>query len=157
MAHRQNIIVVSVAYRLGVFGYMHNEAFLSEDGVMGNFASLDQRAALQWVNQHIASIGGDPTDVTITGCSAGGQSVLVHLTSPQSWPYFQKALTFSAPIGLPYKTKEEVTPFYNQIIDIFSLLLLIVIVIRNSWYCAVNQISIMLIRLINLVAAHTVT
>lgn len=120
MAHRQNIIVVSVAYRLGVFGYMHNEAFLSEDGVMGNFASLDQRAALQWVNQHIASIGGDPTDVTITGCSAGGQSVLVHLTSPQSWPYFQKALTFSAPIGLPYKTKEEVTPFYNQIIENLS-------------------------------------
>ena len=59
VATRQNIIVVSVAYRLGVFGYMHNKAFLEEDGVMGNFASLDQRAALKWVNENIKSIGGN--------------------------------------------------------------------------------------------------
>ena len=63
---------------------------------------------------------GNPNDVTITGCSAGGQSVLVHLTSPQSWPYFHKALTFSAPLGLPFKTVEEATPFYNGILEELS-------------------------------------
>jgi carboxylesterase type B len=45
--------------------------------------------------------------VTITGCSAGGQSTMLHLTSPQSWPYFSKVVSFSGPNGIPYKNLTE--------------------------------------------------
>ena len=67
IADRQNIIVVQVAYRLGVFGFAHNSEFIAEDGVMGNFGTLDQRMAMQWVKKHISNLGGDPDKVTISG------------------------------------------------------------------------------------------
>lgn len=111
LADRQNVIVVSVAYRLGVFGYAHNSEFIQEDGVMGNWGSYDQRMALIWVNRYIHNIGGDPNQVTISGCSAGGQSTMLHLTSPDSWPYFSKVVSFSAPNGLPYKNLTEAGEF----------------------------------------------
>ena len=107
IADRQKIIVVSVAYRLGVFGFAHNSEFMKEDGFLGNFGSYDQRMALVWVNKFIENVGGDPTQVTISGCSAGGQSTMLHLTSPDSWPYFNKVVSFSGPNGLPYKNLTE--------------------------------------------------
>ena len=55
---------------------------------------------LKWVNKFISVLGGDPKHVTISGCSAGAQSTMVHLTSPESWPYFTKVVAFSAPNGL---------------------------------------------------------
>ena len=111
LAENQNIIVVSVQYRLGAFGFVHSEAFEAEDGVKGNWGIHDQRAALQWVNRYISHLGGDPDQVTISGCSAGGQSTMVHLTSPKSWPYFSKVFSFSAPNGMPYKTQAEAADF----------------------------------------------
>ena len=107
LAERQNMIFVSVGYRLGVFGFAHNSEFMNEDGVMGNWGSLDQRMAMLWVNKYIHNIGGDPTRVTLGGCSAGGQSTMVHLTSPDSWPYFSRIVDFSGPNGIPYKNISE--------------------------------------------------
>jgi len=117
IAQKHHIVVVSVAYRLGVFGYMHNKAFMDEDGVMGNWGSLDQRKALEWVNKHIGSVGGNNHDVTISGCSAGGQSTQLHLVSPDSWSYFHRVIAFSAPNGIVYKNLTEAENLYGSILD----------------------------------------
>jgi len=108
------LISVSVAYRLGIFGFAHNKEFMTEDGVMGNFGILDQRMALLWVSKYIHNLGGDASQVTISGCSAGGQSVMVHLTSPNSWAYYSKVASFSSPNGIPYKTLAEAENMSTQ-------------------------------------------
>jgi para-nitrobenzyl esterase len=107
VAERQKVVVVHVAYRLGVLGFAHSAEFLSDSGSSGNFGVLDQRVALQWINNYIHLVGGDKDAVTLSGCSAGGQSAQLHLTSPDSWAYFNKIISFSGPIGLPYQTVEE--------------------------------------------------
>jgi carboxylesterase type B len=66
---RGNVVYVSVNYRLGVLG------FLVTDEINGNFALRDQRLALQWVQDNIEFFGGDPSQVTLFGESAGGISV----------------------------------------------------------------------------------
>ena len=76
---------------------------MNENGWMGNWGILDQRIALKWVNEHIHNVGGDKNSVTISGCSAGGQATQVHLTSPDSWAYFHKIVSFSSPNGLAYR------------------------------------------------------
>ena len=64
----------------------YDSGFLStDDGILhGNYGMKDQVAALQWVQQNIAAFGGNPKDVTIAGCSAGGASVWLHMVSPMS-------------------------------------------------------------------------
>ncbi len=69
----------------------------SANNVSGNYGILDQQAALQWVQQNIGAFGGDPSRVTIFGQSAGGESVLIHLVSPQSKGLYSQALVESGP------------------------------------------------------------
>lgn len=69
-----NLIYVSIQYRLGAFGFLSSSA-IQENGA-ANAGLLDQRAALNWIQRHIRSFGGDPAQVTITGGSAGGSSVM---------------------------------------------------------------------------------
>ncbi|KAL1979018.1 hypothetical protein VTN96DRAFT_7363 [Rasamsonia emersonii] len=71
----QGVILVSINYRLGLFGWMHG------DGVTPNAGLLDQRFALEWVQKHIHLFGGDPNKVTILGESAGASSVEAHITA----------------------------------------------------------------------------
>jgi para-nitrobenzyl esterase len=91
---KQGVIVVSMNYRLGRFGFFAHPALAAEapDDVRGNYGYADQRAALQWVQRNIAAFGGDPKSVTIFGESAGGGSVMVHLTSPMSRGLFHRAI-----------------------------------------------------------------
>jgi len=98
---RQGVVLVSMNYRLGRLGFFAHPALAREapDDVRGNYGYMDQRAALQWVQRNIAAFGGDPKAVTIFGESAGGGSVLVHLTSPMSHGLFQRAILQSP--GLP--------------------------------------------------------
>ena len=63
------------------------------------------------------SFGGDPTNVTIMGQSAGALSVLVHLTSPRSWPYFQRAIVHSAPTGLRFRSQDEASHIGRRLIE----------------------------------------
>jgi carboxylesterase type B len=89
----QGVVVVSVNYRLGIFGFLGSTQLSdrSQGGGSGNFGIQDQRAAMQWVQSNIAAFGGDRTRVMIHGCSAGGVSIANHLTQPLSWPYFTSA------------------------------------------------------------------
>jgi para-nitrobenzyl esterase len=91
---RQGVVIVSVNYRLGRLGFFAHPALADEapDDVRGNYGFMDQRAALQWVQRNIAAFGGDPKAVTIFGESAGGGSVMVHLTSPLFRGLFQRAI-----------------------------------------------------------------
>jgi carboxylesterase type B len=72
-----NMILVNIQYRLGGFGFLASKA-VRADGT-ANAALLDQRAAFEWVQRHIASFGGDPKRVTISGGSAGGMSVALQM------------------------------------------------------------------------------
>ena len=94
---RQNIIVVTVNYRLGVFGfYAHPELTReSPHHASGNYGFLDQNAALEWVHANIAAFGGDPGKVTIGGQSAGSFSVSLHMVSPLSRGLFRGAIAES--------------------------------------------------------------
>jgi carboxylesterase type B len=78
MAHsRGSIIYVSIQYRLGAYGFLSSKA-VGADG-SPNVGLIDQRAALDWVNRHISSFGGDPNRVTIMGASAGGGSATAQM------------------------------------------------------------------------------
>ena len=94
LALSRNVIVVSPNYRVGPFGFTALEALRAEDAnnSTGNAAMQDQRLALEWVRDNIASFGGDPSRVTIFGESAGGFSVCYHLVSPASAGLFQAAI-----------------------------------------------------------------
>ena len=99
LAEEQGVIVVAPSYRHGPFGFLAHAALADEDPThpsTGNYGLLDQRAALQWVRDNIEHFGGDPWNVTIAGTSAGGQSVGLHLVSPDSAPLFQRAIVQSA-------------------------------------------------------------
>ena len=99
LAQEQNIIVVQMNYRLGAFGFWYFDE-PDSNGYQTNWALLDQRLAMEWVRINIRGFGGDPDRVTLSGCSAGGQSAIIHAVSQQSWPYFQQMASFSAPLGL---------------------------------------------------------
>lgn len=83
---RRGIVSVTVNYRLGVFGFMAHPELTKESPhkASGNYGLLDQAAALKWVQQNIASFGGDPKKITIAGESAGSVSVSAQMASPLS-------------------------------------------------------------------------
>ena len=93
---RQGIVFVSFNYRLGRLGFFSHPALTAEAaGPLGNYAYLDQIAALEWVKRNIAAFGGDPARVTVMGESAGGISVLDLLVSPLAKGLFQQAIVMS--------------------------------------------------------------
>ncbi len=83
---KEGIVVVTVNYRLNVFGFLAHPDLSEESsyGASGNYGLLDQHAALQWVQTNIAAFGGDPSKVTICGESAGSISVSIQMASPLS-------------------------------------------------------------------------
>jgi para-nitrobenzyl esterase len=91
---RQGVVVVSFNYRLGRFGFFAHPA-LAQDEPTGNYAIMDQVAALAWVKRNIAAFGGDPDNITIFGESAGGGSVHVLMGSPAARGLFHKAIVQS--------------------------------------------------------------
>ena len=97
----RGIVLVSINYRLGLMGYFAHPELSRESphGVSGNYGTLDQIFALQWVRDNIASFGGNPDDITIFGESAGGESVAHMLTSPLARGLFHKAILQSPANG----------------------------------------------------------
>jgi len=90
-------VLVSIDYRLGLFGFFAHPALAEEspDRVSGNYGFLDQIAALEWVRDNIGAFGGDPGQVTIFGESAGGEAVLNLMTSQRARGLFHRAITQS--------------------------------------------------------------
>ncbi len=88
----QGVVGVSLDYRLGRLGFFAHPALAVDGEVRGNCGYLDQLAALNWVRDNIAAVGGDPGHVTIFGESAGGGSALAHLVSPLSRGLFHAAI-----------------------------------------------------------------
>lgn len=90
----RGVVVVSINYRLGALGYLANKALraANRDGSLGNFAVMDQLAALGWVQKNIAAFGGDAGNVTLWGTSAGATQSFSLLQSPKAKGLFQRAV-----------------------------------------------------------------
>ncbi len=97
---KQGVVFVSLNYRVGVLGFMAHPELSKESGhqASGNYGFMDQIAALRWVQKNIQSFGGDPTNVTIAGQSAGAFSVNALIASPLAKGLFQKAIVQSGGI-----------------------------------------------------------
>jgi len=98
---RQNVVLVTIHYRLGIFGFLSHPALSAESPFhsSGNYGLLDQIAALRWVRDNIAASGGDPDNVTIFGESAGGQDVGLLRISPLARGLFRRAIEESGTVG----------------------------------------------------------
>ena len=94
MAASEGIIVVTINYRLNVFGFLALPSLDSEAGSpsSGNYGLLDQQAALRWVHENIRGFGGDPTNVTVGGESAGAIDICANLASPGASGMFNKVI-----------------------------------------------------------------
>ena len=95
---KQGVIMVTIAYRLGIFGYFAHPSLMEESGTTGNYGLLDQIAALKYVHDNIASFGGDPNNITIAGESAGSSSVSALCVSPLAKGLFKRAIAESSSI-----------------------------------------------------------
>lgn len=92
LARRGDLVVVTINYRLGAFGYAHPATRIPGRGLANNCGQLDAIAALRWVHEHIGAFGGDPSNVTIFGESAGAASVGTLLAMPGARGLFHKAI-----------------------------------------------------------------
>ncbi len=103
LAHK-NVVVVSMNYRLGFFGFFVSPELAAESPqhAAGNYGLMDQTAALRWVQENIKEFGGDPKNVTIFGESAGSSSVSTQVASPLALGLFARAIGES---GAPFHSR----------------------------------------------------
>ena len=107
----RGIIVVSVAYRLGAFGFLsHPEITAEAPEAPANFGFLDQQAGLRWVYRNIAAFGGDPERITIAGQSAGGASVMNQLACDANREMIKGAIIYSGIIR--FEENEELPDLF---------------------------------------------
>jgi para-nitrobenzyl esterase len=110
---KKGIIFVSINYRVGIFGFFAHPELTKESGhnASGNYGLMDQIAALKWVQKNIAAFGGDPSNVTIAGQSAGSMSVNALIASPLAKNLFHRAIGESGAMftndNLPLAKAEE--------------------------------------------------
>ena len=108
LAKKGDVIVVTINYRLGVFGFLATPDLAAEPGnTSGNYGILDQQKALSWLKTNIANFGGDSNNITIFGGSAGAVSVATHIASPTSAGLFQRAIMESPLPGYVTATKDQ--------------------------------------------------
>jgi para-nitrobenzyl esterase len=93
-------VVVTFNYRLGLFGTFSHPAINAEGHLWGNYAALDQQAALRWVQRNIGAFGGEPDKVAVGGQSQGAIYVGVNVLSPLSEGLFSRAILESSPAGI---------------------------------------------------------
>lgn len=111
LAGSQQIVYVAINYRLGLFGWLSHEALQGEGrdalDASGNYGVLDMIAALRWVQENIASFGGDPNNITIFGESAGGRNVYALLGSPLAEGLFHRAIAQSGSLQTTPRPRAE--------------------------------------------------
>jgi len=107
----RKVVLVSIQYRLGALGFLSHPALTAESPHhgSGNYALLDQQAALRWVRANIRAFGGDPRNVTVFGESAGAQDINLQMLSPLGRGLFDKAIEESgtAGFGMPPRSLKE--------------------------------------------------
>ena len=91
----KGIIVVTINYRVGVYGFLAHPDLTAEAGASGNYGLMDQIAALKWVRDNISAFGGDPAQVTVAGQSAGAASVHDLMMAPDARGLFRRAIAES--------------------------------------------------------------
>jgi para-nitrobenzyl esterase len=117
LASRGDVVVVTVQYRLGPFGFLElGEPGGAAEAGCGNAGLLDQVAALRWVHENIAAFGGDPANVTLFGESAGGAAVAMLLGLPSARGLFHKAIvqSLSPQLGRPLALARSITRGFMQ-------------------------------------------
>lgn len=97
-----DVIVVTLNYRIGVFGYLHMPGVST-----ANLGMLDQLAALRWVRDNIAAFGGDPQQVTVFGESAGGHSIIALMASDAAGDLFRRAIVQSPHLGVGFTSQSR--------------------------------------------------
>ncbi len=111
LASGEQVVVVTINYRLGFFGWMSHPALriAGRDPLdsSGNYANLDMIAALTWVQDNIGNFGGDPDNVTIFGESAGGLNVFTLMASPLASGLFHQAIAQSGSVGTTPRWRAE--------------------------------------------------
>ncbi|MGA9872267.1 MAG: carboxylesterase/lipase family protein [Rhodococcus sp. (in: high G+C Gram-positive bacteria)] len=103
LAELGDLVLVTVNYRVGAFGFLDLSSFSTDDTVFDSNVGLrDQIAALEWVHRSIGAFGGDASNVTVFGESSGGASVTTLMTSPRTEGLFHRAIVQSAPATSVY-------------------------------------------------------
>lgn len=116
------IVVVTINYRLGIFGFLNHPLLQAEGAAGGQFGLLDQMAALRWVQHHIQQFGGDPQRVTVAGQSAGAASVQALLLNPMSEGLFSQAILQSgAGMGVDLPSPQRSQQLGEQVFDVLSV------------------------------------
>lgn len=95
LAAQGHTVVVSMGYRLNLFGFLAIPSLDNEGHLFGNYGILDQQLALQWVHNNIAKFGGNPNNVTVGGQSAGAQDTSINMISPLAKGLFQHGICMS--------------------------------------------------------------
>ena len=98
-------VIVSMNYRLNIFGFLSDDKALGSNS--GDYGLQDQQAALRWVQNNVASFGGDPNKVTIFGESAGGSSVCDQIASPTAAGLFEQGISTSGEYNTVLGTQEQ--------------------------------------------------
>ncbi|MCX7283320.1 MAG: carboxylesterase family protein [Novosphingobium sp.] len=114
----KGVVLVSVQYRLGIFGFLaHRDLAAEQGGSSGNYGLMDQIAALRWVHDNIARFGGDPGNVTLFGESAGSQDVSLLLAAPAARGLFHKAIMQSGTplFGMPPRPLDQAFAVGDQL------------------------------------------
>lgn len=125
---KKGIIFVTIAYRLGIFGYFAHEDLAKEspNHTTGNYGLLDQIKALKWINKNISCFGGDCSNITIAGESAGSSAVNALCASPLSKGLFQKAIgeSSSLVVQVPahtFRSQKMAFDMAHKIMDEFGV------------------------------------
>jgi para-nitrobenzyl esterase len=119
----EGIVMVGIRYRLGIFGFLSHPALSREGGgSSGNYALMDQIAALRWIRANIARFGGDPDNVTIAGESAGSQDVSLLLAAPGARGLFKQAILESGTpgFGMSFRSLAEAERIGEQADDLLG-------------------------------------
>uniref|UniRef100_A0A914KX18 Carboxylic ester hydrolase n=1 Tax=Meloidogyne incognita TaxID=6306 RepID=A0A914KX18_MELIC len=111
-AGEENVIIVTVNYRVTVFGFL----YLGREEAPGNMGLWDQLLALKWVYKNIQAFGGDPSLITLFGESAGGASVSMHMLSPLSQPYFTRSILQSGAATAPWAVENKQVALHRAVI-----------------------------------------
>ncbi len=115
LAQQGDVVIVTANYRLGAFGFL----YLPELGASGNEALLDQAAALRWVRQEIENFGGDPSNVTVFGQSAGGMDIVQLMGIEAAKDCFDKAVPMSGSLS-PQASRDEASAIAAKFIEKFG-------------------------------------